>query len=184
MVIISGLDLAGLPKRCSGYVSIDIGNMKIIDMLCLYGDEEIIMRIDMDRPAVLAIDAPLMEKPMVRDVDRIAMRHGYRVLPPTLGGMSILTRRAWNLYRVFKNIGIEVIETHPKSALRSSGFGNVVELANRLGIKVNRGSIVNKDVADALVCSIVAYCYYIKECIDVISGVDGKIYIVKNIGKH
>jgi len=179
MVIVSGLDLAGSPKRCSGYVSIDIDYRKTLDMLCLYSDNEIVKQIDIDRPVVLAIDAPIIEKPIVRDVDRKAISQGYRVLPPTLRGMAILTQRAWNLYNIVRNLGIEVIETHPKSALKSSGFRSVIELVDSLGIEVDRNSISNKDIADALICSIVAYCYYTRECIDVIRGSDGCIYILK-----
>lgn len=179
MVIVSGLDLAGSPKRCSGYVSIDIDYRKALNIQCLYSDDEIIKQIDIDRPIVLAIDAPLIDKPIVRDVDRKAISRGYRVLPPTLRGMAILTQRAWNLYNIIKNLGIKIIETHPRSALKSSGFKSIEELVYSLGIEIDRNSISNKDIADALICSIVAYCYYIKECIDVIRGSDGDIYILK-----
>ncbi|MBS7634583.1 hypothetical protein KEJ34_03685 [Candidatus Bathyarchaeota archaeon] len=58
--------------------------------------------------------------PVFRDVDRRAIREGYRVLPPRLGAMRMLMIRAWRLYEMLSSNGVKVIETHPYSALKSS----------------------------------------------------------------
>lgn len=180
MTIVAGLDLAGTPRRCSGYAEIHVMRRTLLDARCLYTDEEIVESVAR-RISVLAIDAPISREPVMRQLDREAMRRGYKVLPPSFKGMRILTQRAWRIYNRLKSLGITVIETHPRSALKSSGARDLEDLLRRHGIEIP-GNLYEaarvKDIEDAIIASMVAYCYYIGRCIGSIEASDGTLYLV------
>ncbi len=183
MAIVAGLDLSGTPRRCSGYAEIDVLRKTILSARCLYEDGEIIETIK-NRISVIAIDAPISREPIMRDLDREAIRRGYRVLPPSMGGMRILTQRAWKIYSELRESGVIVIETHPRSALKSSGSGGLEELVRKLGIEIPQGFVEAaraRDISDAIVASIVAYCYYTRECIRSIEASDGVLYLIAKL---
>ncbi|HWQ17275.1 MAG TPA: hypothetical protein VNL13_05535 [Sulfolobales archaeon] len=183
MAIVAGLDLSGTPRRCSGYAEIDVSRKTILSARCLYEDREIIETIR-NRISVIAIDAPISREPIMRELDREAIRRGYRVLPPSMGGMRILTQRAWKIYSELKESGVIVIETHPRSALKSSGSGGLEELVRKLGIEIPQGFVETakaKDISDAIVASIVAYCYYTGGCIRSIEAPDGVLYLIAKL---
>lgn len=180
--IVVGLDLSGSPRRCSGYSEIDVSLRSIARVGCLYRDEEILSSI-VGRASIVAIDAPIAPEPRVRELDRIAMRMGYRVLPPSLGGMRILTQRAWRLYIELSRMGVRVIETHPRSALKSSGFENPLDLMRWIGIGVPqeiRGGRLARDIVDAIIASLVAYCYLEGGCVEEIRAMDGALYLISS----
>lgn len=179
---VAGLDLAASPRKCSGYAVMDVSSRVLERVNCLYDDTEIISTINSDRVELVALDAPLVEEPVYRVVDRIARSLGYPVLPPTLGPMRLLTRRAWTLYTRLKEIGVTVIETHPRSALISSGCSSVGELLAKLGV-VTKASLdsLSRDEVDAVISAIVAYCYVTRLCLCEVRGVDGVIYIISRI---
>jgi predicted nuclease with RNAse H fold len=178
--IASGLDLSGNPGRCSGYSEIDVDMRAIVRVGCLYRDEEILSVI-VGRVSIVAIDAPITHEPRVRELDRIVIRMGFRVLPPSLGGMRILTQRAWRLYGGLSSMGVRVIETHPRSALKNSGFEDPVDLIRWLGIKpppeIPKGRFA-RDIMDAIVASLVAYCYLEGGCVEEIRASDGVLYLI------
>ncbi|MDT7866445.1 MAG: DUF429 domain-containing protein [Desulfurococcales archaeon] len=182
MFFVAGLDLAASPKRCSGYALLDVVSRKILKVTCLYDDDEILSTIRDDKVELVAIDAPLIEEPSYRRVDRTARSLGYPVLPPTLGPMRSLTKRAWALSSKLANMNVIVIETHPRSALLSSGYPRVETLleGTRLSINLNIKDLC-KDEVDAIISAVVAYCYVTKLCIDGIKAEDGIIYIIKKI---
>ncbi|MEM4971985.1 MAG: hypothetical protein QXE01_12120 [Sulfolobales archaeon] len=184
--IVAGLDLSGSYRRCSGYSEIDIESRSIARAICLYRDEDIISAIA-NRVSVVAIDAPIAREARMRELDRIAIKRGYRVLPPSLGGMRMLTQRAWKIYLELTNIGVEVIETHPRSALKSSGLDSLEDLLNIYGIKAAPeiiGRSWGKDIRDAIIASIVAYCYYMeRRCVEEIRASDGTLYLLKPLLK-
>jgi hypothetical protein len=134
---------------------------------------------------LVAVDAPIIEEPSYRKVDRIARSLGYPVLPPTLGPMRSLTRRAWSLFNELTRIGVTVIETHPRSALLSSGYANVRDLVAGIGL-TSRVELegLRRDEVDAVISAIVAYCYVTGFCIDEVRAEDGVIYIVRRVGAH
>ncbi len=116
---------------------------------------------------------------MFRSVDRLARRLGYPVMPPTLGPMRVLTLRAWRLAGELASLGVEVIETHPRSALISAGVSSVEELLVKLGFKSQvdlRG--LSRDEKDSIIASITAYCYVVKWCLGKVEAGDGTIYLV------
>jgi len=185
--IVAGLDLSGSYRRCSGYSEIDVKSRSIVRAACLYRDEDIISTIA-NNASIVAIDAPIAREPRMRELDRIAIRRGYRVLPPSLGGMRMLTQRAWKIYLELTSLGVEVIETHPRSALKSSSSESLEDLLNIYGIKTHQEIISKsreKDIRDAMIASIVAYCYYIeKRCIEEIRASDGTLYLLKPLKQH
>lgn len=182
MVFVAGLDLAGSPRRCSGYSVLNFESRRVVKVKCLYDDDEVVSSIKSDKVTLVAIDAPIAENPVYRDVDRVARSLGYPVIPPTLGPMRLLTRRAWTLYQRLTAINVNVIETHPRSALISSGCSSVVELLSklRLGYDFSLDEL-SKDEVDAIIASIVAYCYLLGTCVSEVRGVDGVIYLISRI---
>lgn len=183
-MVVAGLDLAAYRHRCSGLAVINDRQGALEGLRCLYDDNEIISAVMGFSVEVLAIDAPIAESPRFRDVDREAIRRGFRVIPPTFKHMRVLTERAWRLYRVFKGLGVKVIETHPRSAFKSSGAEDVLSLSNALDIAISkelREKLRHKDLRDALISAIVALCYKRGVCVDVIKASDGEIYVLKPI---
>jgi predicted nuclease with RNAse H fold len=180
---VSGLDLSAESYNCSGYAVIDPQAVRLTRLECLYSDEQIVSAILADSVVLVSVDAPLVEVPRFREVDRVAIGKGFRVMSPTFKHMRKLTERAWKLYKELLIAGVQVIETHPRSALKSSGVGDVVSLASTVGVDLGQlGSrLVRKDLADALVAAIVALCYLRGDCIDFIEASDGIIYILKKL---
>ncbi|MEM1622563.1 MAG: hypothetical protein QW780_00685 [Sulfolobales archaeon] len=178
---VSGLDLAAESRNCSGYAVIDLDTMTLVRAVCLYSDEEIVNNILADRVRLVSIDSPLAREPVFRRIDREAIRRGFRVLPPSLGYMRKLTLRGWTLYERLSKEGVEVIETHPRSALISSGLSDCFALAERLGLNLGiyRWKALSRDIRDAIVSALVAYCYVRRDCLLTISAEDGKIYLIK-----
>ncbi len=180
MFLVAGLDLAASYKRCSGYALLDVDSRGFLKITCLYDDDEILSTIKGDGVKLVALDAPLIEEPFYRKVDRIARSLGYPILPPTLGPMRSLTKRAWTLLNKLVDIGVTVIETHPRSALLSSGYGSIEHLLAGIGLhlKVKPGRL-SRDEVDAMISAIVAYCYVTRFCIDEIRAEDGVIYVIR-----
>lgn len=178
-MVTGGLDLAAYEHKCSGFAVIDdIGVVR--ELTCLYDDRSILENIKQFSVEVLAIDAPIMETPRFREVDREAIRRGFKVFSPTFSYMKFLTMRAWRLCKELTSIGVIVIETHPRSALKNSGFDNILELCKVLNIELGQHlvKINKKDLHDALVSAIVALCYKKIFCLEAIKASDGTIYII------
>lgn len=178
-MIVAGLDLAGNPRRCSGYAEIDAALRRLAGVACLRGDDEILERCS--GAGVVAVDAPLAPEPVMRELDRLAIRRGYRVLPPSIGGMRILTRRAWALREGLVSRGVVVIETHPKSVLKSSGAGDPGRLLDLLGISRGRWDPWRgpEDLGDAVAAAAAAYCFHARHCSERLEASDGVLYLVR-----
>ncbi len=178
---VAGLDLAALERNCCGYAVIDLELSRLVGLKCLYEDEEIVASILTDNVKVVSVDSPIAREPRLRAVDRAAMKLGFRVLPPNLGYMSKLTIRGWNLYERLTSVGVIVIETHPRSALKSSKAGSVVDLARRLGVDLGEyeSRRLRKDLRDAIVAALVSLCYVRGDCVSQIVAEDGAIYLIK-----
>ncbi|MET1160291.1 MAG: hypothetical protein ABWW65_04965 [Thermoprotei archaeon] len=173
MVIVAGIDPAGSPKKYTGVAVLD--NYTLLCIARVKKDEEITSIIHKYKPVVIAIDSPLSHAPGYRKVD-IAMKiHGYQVLPPGWRSMRMLIDRSLRLKKLFEERGAIVIETHPRSALKSSGCKNPEDLYNRIGFHIEKP--LSKDENDALISAIVALYYAIGDVIE-ISDVDGTIYLL------
>ncbi len=179
MVVVAGLDPAGSEKRPSGLAVIH-GN-SLIYISRLYSDREIIGVVREYMPTVIAIDSPLSHTIHgYREVDRVMKRLGYRVLPPSWPSMRMLVTRSLRLVDAFLSMGISVIETHPLSALKSSGCRDWVELAKKLlhGFTIDRR--LSRDEIDALVAALVAKTY-VDGVAKAVSARDGVIYLLPKV---
>lgn len=172
-----GLDLAAKQSKCSGVAVIDLRSKEILEVACLGADNEIIDFISGLRHSVVAIDAPLASKPVMREVDRLMMRLGLRVFPPSFNWMKQLTLRGYELANRLKSLGFTVIETHPKSVLKYAGLRSYRELFDVIGVRIGNLQVPNKHIEDALIASVVAYCY-VANCVSKVSSHDGTIYLV------
>ncbi|HZY92734.1 MAG TPA: DUF429 domain-containing protein [Thermoplasmata archaeon] len=117
-----GLDLAGSPRRATGFCLLTRG--KFVRTTVLGPDEEILEKVRAARPDVLVIDAPLslprgresLERPgppHLRACDRELLRLGIRFFPLTLGPMRLLTARGLRLKAAFASEKFPVFEGYP-----------------------------------------------------------------------
>jgi len=120
-----GIDLAGSPKRNTGICTLKRGD--ITSCTIIHTDEEIFDYVEKEKPALIAIDAPLNLPPgrksmedkneeHFRPCDRELLRRGIRFFPITLGPMRLLTKRGIHLKRVLTRRGYAVIEVYPGAA--------------------------------------------------------------------
>ncbi len=144
---VMGIDLAALPKNPTG-VCIMGDN---IFLFTLYKDEEILTAINEAKPRIVAIDAPLMKKIMVREAD-IALKK-YGAMPPTMPSMKMLVKRA---SKIVKEIDAEVIEVFPTATAKILGIyeKDWCKMAEKIGIKAR-----NKHEIDAYLAAYTAYLY-------------------------
>ncbi len=176
-----GIDLAARPTKCSGFAVIEMGSQDVLRRVaCLGSDESILRAVKQYGRAVIAVDAPIMREPGMREVDRKLIRMGSRVFPPNFSWMKVLSVRAWRIAGILMKSGYEVIETHPRSALLSSGVPNAKKLLKVLGIRVEVKDLRKKDLLDAAVASVVAYCV-IKGCAINVDDGEYKIYLLRRL---
>jgi len=122
--LVLGLDLAGSPRRPTGACRLAEG---LARTRLLYEDDEILSFVLEERPALVAIDAPLKLPPGRRSIHDRNDSH-YRVcdielrrrkipfFPITLGPMRGLTERGMLLALKIEKLGIRVIEIYPGGA--------------------------------------------------------------------
>ena len=120
-----GLDLAGSPRRTTGFCRLSVG--LAAELAPLYDDEEIVSRTIAARPAIVSVDAPLSlprgrrtiddrAGPHLRACDRELLRRRIRFFPITLGPMRMLTTRGLRLKARFESAGLRVVESYPGGA--------------------------------------------------------------------
>ncbi len=175
---VGGVDLAASPRRASATAVIDTG--RSIRIYSAHSDEEIIQSII--STSVVAIDAPLALPPRgesYREVERAVIAMGYRLLPLTMKSMRALALRAHGLVARLREKGVSVVETHPRSALRSSGCRDVWELVEREGLVLAKTRL-SRDERDAVVAAVAALHYSMGRARCVIR-VDGEICLLGRI---
>lgn len=183
-MIVGGLDPSGSPKRPSGLALIDVVSNEIVYADLLYSDKEIIDTILKYNPSVIAIDSPLsLTERGFREVDILMKKMGYPVLPPSWRGMRMLVIRSLKIMNELNGHGIIVIETHPKSALRSSNCRTAADLFIKIFGKCRHEWIFYKDLCDALISSLVAK-YYVESNIIQVRASDGVIYLLPKVCNH
>ncbi|MBS7632377.1 DUF429 domain-containing protein [Candidatus Bathyarchaeota archaeon] len=113
-----GIDLAGKAKNPTG---IALWKAKQVKSLLLYSDEEILDYVLQNKPALIAIDAPLSfpKEGMLRTAEKEMLRRGYRIFPPVLPMMKMLTSRASKLNKLIAEEGYKTIEVHPTSTRKA-----------------------------------------------------------------
>jgi len=122
--LVLGLDLAGSPRRPTGVCRFTEG---LARTRLLQADDEILGYVLEERPALVAIDAPLNLPPgrasihdrndsHFRVCDLELRRRKIPFFPITLGPMRGLTERGMLLAREIERQGIRVIEIYPGGA--------------------------------------------------------------------
>jgi predicted nuclease with RNAse H fold len=122
--IVVALDLAGSPKRPTGFCLLRGESVETRD---LYADDEILDAVRKAAPALVTIDAPLSLPPgrtsiherndsHYRVCDMELRRRGIPFFPITLGPMRALTERGIRLRGEIEAMGIRVIEMYPGGA--------------------------------------------------------------------
>lgn len=173
-----GLDLAAKQDKCSGVAAISLHDKEVVEAKCLNTNDEIINFVSGFRSSVIAIDAPLTNEPVMREVDKLMIRLGLRVFPPNFKWMKQLALRGYELMNRLNDLGFVVVETHPRSVLKYAGVKNFKELLDMVGVRLGNLLVLNKHIEDALIASAVAYCY-ITGCASKVSSHDGTIYLVE-----
>ena len=167
--LIVGLDLAGVEIRPTGFCMLT--DMKAETSL-MYTDREILGKIKVSRPAVVAIDAPLSLPPgrksleertsvHLRECDRELLKRGIKFFPVTLGPMRKLTERGINLRRTLGAEGFIAIEAYPGGAQdvlgiprKQKGLDKLKAGLESLGIKGLKSQISDHEL-DAVTCAYV-----------------------------
>lgn len=179
-----GLDLAGSPRRPTGFCFIDSG---AIFTSVLFTDQEIFEEVRKADPRLVAIDAPLSLPPGRRDIedrrgghfrscDLELRKRGIRFFPITLGPMRALTERGLKLKSELSGSGYEVIEIYPGGAQDiwglpragqdreklASGLERLSrkELGLRLGPEARPWPRLSADELDAVTAALVGLLYY------------------------
>ena len=175
LMLVVGIDLAGSPKRDSGFCEID--RSKHCATKVLHTDSEIIEAVERARPKVVSIDAPLSLPrgrksinqlgPHFRQCDLELRKLHIRFFPITLGPMRMLTSRGIRLKKSIEAIGkgIKVIESFPGGALdllgmprKQRGLGALRKSLVKYGLKGLRNNATG-DELDAATCAIVGLDY-------------------------
>jgi uncharacterized protein len=174
---ILGLDLAGSPRRPTGFCILRGRRVTVGHLL---GDEDIFATVDTATPDLIAIDAPLAlpagrccllntcacaGTTHFRISDLELRRLGIRFFPMTLGPMRQLTQRGMQLKAALEAQGLAVIETYPGAAQDIWGIPRQRDVAglrrglSRFRLQGLRRSEPSPHVLDAVTCALVGQLY-------------------------
>jgi predicted nuclease with RNAse H fold len=177
-----GIDLAGNPKNETGFCILEIltEDKKIVNTSLLHSDSEILEKIKLINPELIAIDAPLTYAGMNRKCDDELQSYG--ALPVTLRGMEILAKRGSNLAEQLKIQGYKYIEVYATASSKILGLHDKHEkemqkklLESNLSGDLDR-RLLNKDELDSISCALTAYLHSLGAT-DEVGDADGKIII-------
>jgi predicted nuclease with RNAse H fold len=164
-----GLDLAGVESRPTGLCILK--GMKAETVL-VYGDEEVLERIEKSKPKIVAIDAPLSlpagrksieqrTNVHLRECDKELLKRGIRFFPITLGPMRKLTSRGINLRRILEDKRFRVIEVYPGGAQdilgiprKQKGLERLRAGLENLGVRGLNNRMSDHEL-DAVTCALV-----------------------------
>jgi predicted nuclease with RNAse H fold len=164
-----GIDLAGSPKRNTGICTLKKDDITFCTIV--HTDREIIHYVEKEKPALIAVDAPLNLPPGRRSIedkngehfrpcDRELLRRGIRFFPITLGPMRLLTKRGIRLRRLLTRRGYSVIEVYPGAAQdiwhigrKQDGLWKLRKGLEKLGVKGLNGNM-GGDELDAVTAAL------------------------------
>lgn len=171
---IVGIDLAGSERRSTGFC---VMNEKLeVQVFIVHTDEEIVEKVEMEAPDIIAIDAPLSlpkgrkslklkSKIHFRECDRELWKFGIKFFPITLGPMRKLTERGMKLKELFEKKGYKVIEVYPGGAQdilklprKQNGIEKLRSGLERMGVRGLMGTM-GGDELDAVTCALVGKLY-------------------------
>lgn len=147
---IVGVDLAGVPRRPTGFAIVNGKQTKTCD---LYTDEEILDAIEKSGANLITIDSPLgypkgrccldynctcRKFGCMRVGEKQMVKIGVRIFPCGFGGMQKLTNRGMKFRTILEKKGYEVIETYPGSAQDLLGMPR-----KKAGIEVLRKALID-----------------------------------------
>jgi predicted nuclease with RNAse H fold len=172
-MLVVGLDLAGVESRPSGLCV--LRDMKAETSL-VYSDDEVLKRIEVSEPEIVAIDAPLSlpagresieQKTNVhlRECDKELLRRGIKFFPVTLGPMRKLTSRGISLRRTLENKRFRVIEVYPGGAQDILGIPRKQRGLDRLRAGLKKAGVrglnsrMSDHELDAVTCALVGKLY-------------------------
>ncbi len=168
-MLIVGLDLAGVETRPTGFCL--LAGMKAETSL-LYGNKEILQKVEEIKPQLVAIDAPLSLPPgrktiedrsgaHFRESDRQLLRQGIKFFPITLGPMRKLTERGIYLKKALEYRNFRAIEVYPGGAQdllgiprKQKGLVRLKSGLEKLGIAGLQEELTNHEL-DAVTCALV-----------------------------
>jgi hypothetical protein len=180
-----GLDLAGSPKRPTGYA---FWKDKKLEVGCVYKDEEILSLaqsfelIMIDAPLSLPEDRKDLETPGAhfRECDMELRKAGIKFFPLSLGPMRMLTKRAISLANLLKKQNKRVFETYPGAFYDSVGISRKdKEAIIRFYVSINLNLEERKylqDELDAVACWLSGVCHTLGKA-RLFAGKDGQIVL-------
>ena len=179
---IVGIDLAGKPQNPTGWAEWKDGAIKTN---LLFLDEEIVESVARSKPAIIAIDAPLSlpKEGILRRADREMIARGCRVFPPTLSGMTELTKRAMRLNELLTAKGYRTIEVHPTSSRKALGmptkdWDEILAIFKCIGLEgeINKHATKPHEI-DAITAALTAYLLIQNQTEDIGDKEEGTIVI-------
>lgn len=183
--LLLGLDLAGSPRRPTGYAYSRGGKLRVG---ILY-EEKDIRELARTFPYVF-VDAPLsipagrksLEDvgPHLRECDLLLRQRGHRFFPVSLGPMRRLTQRGMEMAEHLRKLGIEVFETFPGALYDAFGVsrkdrGAILRLYRELGLELENRDFL-QDELDAVACWLSGLCYLAGKA-TLFSGRDGTVVV-------
>jgi len=172
-----GIDLAGSPKRPTGFCLVDSNSQ--VECQLLYTDKEILEAVRGSAGKVAAIDAPLAlpkgrhclgehcrGRAHFRTCDRVLTRMRIKGFPITIGPMRMLTSRGMHVAKRLEKMGVRAVETFPGGAQDILGMPRKqvsLEALQRALAEICTGEILERkltgDELDAINCALVARDY-------------------------
>lgn len=160
---IIGLDLAGKQENPTGLA---LWKNKKVKTFTVYSNGEILRQIGENKPESVAIDAPLKspKEGIFRKADMEMIKRGFRVLPPGLPAMRMLTIRAIELNKLITEMGIKTIEVHPSSTRRAlnmplKNWSEIQKVLETMGIVDCIDHEMTPHEIDAIIAALTAYLH-------------------------
>lgn len=172
-----GLDLRSGPRYPTGLAVMDRSG-RVLELRVVRTDEAIVEAVEAYRPALVAIDAPLAlpegrhcadracacaSAGIMREVDRIAAREGYRPFQTLLPSMVNLTLRGIALRERLGAAGYRVIEVYPGMTQdvlgiprKGAGIDGLRRGLFRAGVRGLPRRRITHDELDAVTCALTA----------------------------
>ncbi len=170
-----GIDLRSGPRYPTGIAILD-AERRCRHLAIVRTDDEIDHSVEAFQPVLVAIDAPLAlpegrccakascacaTAGILRDVDRVAAREGYRPFPALLPSMVGMTLRGIALRRRLQAAGLAVVEVYPGMTQdilgiprKQAGVDGLRRGLKRHGIRGLPRRRISHDELDAVTCAL------------------------------